>query len=366
MRCFALMIGVASSLQTYLFLAWTSPGDPRGSPMSEAPQVPGSQPKLLDRVRSAIRVRHYSRRTEVAYVTWIRRYIGFHRMAHPATLGASDVTAFLTWLATDQHVSASTQNQALAALLFLYERVLQMPIGQVEHVVRAKQPLRLPVVLSRQELACVLACLDGTMWTIGMLLYGAGLRLEECLELRVKDVDFDGYQITVRRGKGQKDRTTMLPGAVVDPLRGHVARVRELHEADLRHGHGRVMLPDALERKYPSAATDWGWQFLFPASRICRDPRWGPPSRFHLHESAVQKAIAAAVRRAGIAKRVGPHTFRHCFATHLLEDGYDIRTVQELLGHKDVTTTMVYTHVLNRGVLGVRSPADRLVGSPRS
>jgi integron integrase len=321
-------------------------------------------PKLLDRVREAIRVRHYSRRTETAYVTWIRRYIGFHRLAHPATLGSSDISAFLTWLATRQQVSASTQNQALAALLFLYERVLGIPIGELEHVVRAKQPLRLPVVLSRGEVQCVLARLDGVMWIVGMLLYGAGLRLEECLNLRVKDIDFDRGQVVVRRGKGQKDRTTTLPRAVVEALRQHLAAVRSLHETDLRAGLGRVVLPDALTRKYPNAAVDWGWQFAFPAARICRDPRWGPPSRFHLHESAVQKAIAEAVGRAGIAKKAGPHTLRHSFATHLLEDGYDIRTVQELLGHRDVSTTMVYTHVLNRGAMGVMSPADRLVGGP--
>ncbi|HEY7441313.1 MAG TPA: integron integrase [Vicinamibacterales bacterium] len=321
-------------------------------------------PKLLDRVRQAIRLRHYSRRTEVAYVTWIRRYIAFHRMAHPSMLGTAHISEFLTWLATKRHVSASTQNQALAALLFLYKHVLYMPVGNVEHVVRAKQPLRLPVVLSREEVAAVLSHLKGTMWIIGMVLYGSGLRLEECLELRVKDLDFDRNQITVRRGKGQKDRTTMLPSTVVDPLRKHLGDVRGLHMADLKDGYGQVMLPDALERKYPNAATEWGWQFVFPASRICSDPRWGPPSRFHLHESAVQKVIAAAVRLAGVTKRVGPHTFRHCFATHLLEDGYDIRTVQELLGHKDVSTTMVYTHVLNRGALGVKSPADRLVVAP--
>jgi integron integrase len=299
------------------------------------------KPKLLDRVRDAIRTRHYSRRMEVAYVTWIRRYIGFHHLAHPAALGAADISAFLTWLATTRHVSASTQNQALAALLFLYERVLGISVGEVEHVIRAKHPLRLPVVLSREEVALVLSHLEGTMWIIVMLLYGAGLRLDECLELRVKDIDFDRNQVTVKRGKGQKDRTTMLPGAVVGPLREHLAHVRQLHDADLNWGGGRVVLPDALERKYPRAATEWGWQFLFPASRICRDPRWGPPSRFHLHESAVQKGVATAVRRSRIGKHVGPHTFRHCFATHLLEDGYDIRTVQELLGHKDVSTTML-------------------------
>jgi integron integrase len=279
-------------------------------------------------------------------------------------LGTAHISEFLTWLATKRHVSASTQNQALAALLFLYKHVLYMPVGNVEHVVRAKQPLRLPVVLSREEVAAVLSHLKGTMWIIGMVLYGSGLRLEECLELRVKDLDFDRNQITVRRGKGQKDRTTMLPSTVVDPLRKHLGDVRGLHMADLKDGYGQVMLPDAQERKYPNAATEWGWQFVFPASRICSDPRWGPPSRFHLHESAVQKVIAAAVRLAGVTKRVGPHTFRHCFATHLLEDGYDIRTVQELLGHKDVSTTMVYTHVLNRGALGVKSPADRLVVAP--
>jgi len=321
-------------------------------------------PRLLDRVRGVIRARHYSRRTETAYVTWIRRYIVFHRKAHPATLGTADISAFLTWLATSRRVSASTQNQALAAILFLYERVLQMSIGPVEHVVRAKQPLRLPVVLSRDEVWLVLSRLEGVMWIIGMLLYGAGLRLEECLELRVKDIDFDRRQIMVRRGKGQKDRATMLPAAVVDRLRRHLADVRRTHEADLAEGLGRVVLPEALDRKYPHAAVEWGWQFVFPAGRICRDPRWGPPSRFHLHESVVQKGIAAAGRQAGLTKRIGPHTFRH-HATHLLEDGYDIRTVQELLGHKDVSTTMVYTHVLHRGALAVQSPADRLpAGSP--
>jgi len=279
-----------------------------------------SPPKLLDRVRDAIRTRHYSRRTEVAYVTWTRRYIVFHRKAHPSTLGAPEICAFLTWLATKRQVSASTQNQALAALLFLYEHVLQMPIGQVEHVVRAKQPLRLPVVLSREEVAVVLSHLEGTMWIIGMLLYGSGLRLEECLELRVKDIDFDRNQIMVRRGKGQKDRATTLPTAVIDPLRQHLAQVKRLHSADLADGFGRVALPDALGRKYPHAAVEWGWQFVFPASRICRDPRWGPPSRFHLHESAVQKAIAVAVRRAGIAKRVGPHTLRHYAASRTIAE----------------------------------------------
>jgi integron integrase len=272
--------------------------------------TPAPPPKLLDQVRNAIRARHYSRRTETAYVTWIRRDIVFHRKVHPSTLQAKDISAFLTWLATERQVSASTQNQALAALLFLYERVLRLPVGPVEHVVRAKTPLRLPVVLSRDEVAGVLSQLHGAMWIVGTLLYGSGLRLEECLELRVKDIDFERCQIVVRRGKGQKDRTTMLPEVVVAGLRRHVDAVQALHARDLADGHGRVTLPDALARKYPGAATEWRWQFVFPASRLCTD----------------------------------------------------IRTVQELLGHKDVSTTMVYTHVLSRGVSGVRSPADRLGG----
>jgi integron integrase len=319
-----------------------------------------SAPKLLDRVRDAIRTRHYSRRTEDAYVHWIRRYIVFHKKVHPSTMGAPEISAFLTWLAVDQRLSASTQNQAFCAVLFLYRDVLQVEVGAIAHMPRARMPTRLPVVLSREEVRHVLQRLSGAMWIVGTLLYGAGLRLQECLELRVKDVDFDLNQLIVRRGKGQKDRRTMLPGMVKDTLVAHLVEVRTQHARDLIEGMGRVVLPFALDRKYPNASTEWGWQFVFPAARICRDPQWGPPSRFHLHESAVQKAVARAARAAGMTKRVGPHTFRHSFATHLLEDGYDIRTVQELLGHADVTTTMIYTHVLNRGALGVRSPADRL------
>ena len=259
-----------------------------------------------------------------------------------------------------QQVSASTQNQALNALVFLYRQVLGVPLGSIEHLPRARMPGRLPVVLSRDEVARVLSQLRGSMWIIAVLLYGAGLRLQECVELRVKDIDFDRRQIIVRRGKGQKDRATVLPVIAVERLAVHLDEVKRQHTADLAQGVGRVVLPFAFERKCPSASTQWGWQFVFPASRICRDPRWGPPSRFHLHESVIQRGVGAAARRAGIAKRVGPHTFRHSFATHLLEDGYDIRTVQELLGHADVSTTMMYTHVLNRGGLGVRSPVDRL------
>ena len=317
-------------------------------------------PKLLDRVRQAIRAKHYSRRTESAYVDWIRRYIVFHRKRHPSEMGAQEIAAFLTWLATNRRVSASTQNQALSAVLFLDRDVLHIEIGAIEHIPRARMPVRMPVVLSREEVARIMKRLNGVTWMIVALLYGAGLRLHECLELRVKDIDLERRQIVIRRGKGQKDRPTVLPTAVVEPLSCHLEGVKRQHEADLVRGFGRVVLPFALDRKYPNAPTEWGWQFVFPASRVCVDPRWGPPTRFHLHESVVQKAVAQAARQAGITKRVGPHTFRHSFATHLLEDGYDIRTVQELLGHADVSTTMVYTHVLNRGPLGVRSPVDSL------
>lgn len=318
-----------------------------------------SSPKLLDRVREAIRTRHYSRRTEEAYVHWIRRYIVFHGKAHPSTLGAEKISAFLTGLAVQQQVSASTQNQALSALLFLYRVVLGIEVGAIGQVPRARVPTRVPVVLSRDEVAAVMKHLTGQVWVVVVLLYGSGLRIEECLELRVKDIDFDRHQIAVRRGKGQKDRRTMLPVAVRERMQAHLSVVKRQHEHDLARGEGRVVLPFALDRKYPNAATDWAWQFVFPATRICRDSRWGPPSRYHLHETVVQKAVAEAVREAGLVKRASPHTFRHCFATHLLEDGYDIRTVQELLGHRDVSTTMVYLHVLNRGALGVRSPVDR-------
>jgi integron integrase len=324
-----------------------------------ADPTPATSPKLLDVARQTARSRHLSRRTEASYVSWIRRYILFHGKRHPSTMGAPDVATFLSWLATERHVSASTQNQALSAILFLYKDVLQAEIGPVERVVRALVPKRLPVVLSRHEVQALLGRLEGVMLMIGTLLYGAGLRLQECLELRVKDLDFERNQIMVRRGKGQKDRVTILPAVVRQTLVAHLAAVRLQHAADLEKGLGRAVLPEALDRKYPGAATEWGWQFVFPAGRICRDPRWGPPSRYHLHESVVQRAIARAATAAGLTKRpVGPHTLRHCFATHLLEDRYDIRTVQELLGHADVSTTMIYTHVMNRGPLGVKSPAD--------
>ena len=317
-------------------------------------------PRLLDQVRRAVRVRHYSRRTEEAYTYWIRRFIVHHGKRHPNDLGAEHVASFLSWLAVSQQVSASTQNQALCALLFLYKEVIRNELPDLPAIPRARQPERVPVVLARDEVSRLLDQLGGVEWLIVALLYGGGLRLQECLNLRVKDIDFARNQIIVRRGKGQKDRFTVLPAALRSKVEAHLVVVRQRHVRDLAEGLGRVVLPEALARKYPNAATDWSWQFVFPAARICRDPQWGPPNRFHLHESAVQRAVAQAARAAGLTKHVGPHTFRHSFATHLLEDGQDIRTVQELLGHRDVRTTMIYTHVLARGPLGVRSPTDRL------
>ena len=342
---------------------WHALGETDGVPHTHAdgqPLAGSSPPRLLDRVRAAVRTRHYSRRTEAAYVSWIRRFILFHQRRHPTEMGATEIQQFLSWLAVRRRVSASTQNQALSALLFLYRMVLGIDIGALSPVVRARTPDRLPVVLSRPEVALVIDQLAGTTRVIAWLLYGAGLRLNECLTLRVKDLDFDRGQIFVRQGKGGKDRVTPLPVVARTALTEHLARVRTLHQQDLARRLGRVVLPFGIERKFPNAATDWRWQFVFPAGRICRRPGFGPPTRFHLHESVVQKAIAGAARQAAIAKRAGPHTLRHSFATHLLEDGYDIRTVQELLGHRDVSTTMVYTHVLNRGAHAVRSPADRL------
>jgi len=315
---------------------------------------------LLDRGRQALRARHYSRRTEQAYLAWIMRFVAFHRGRAPDEMGEGEVNQFLTHLAVQGRVSASTQNQALAALLFLYGSVLRRPLGQIEGVVRARRPRRLPVVLSRQEVRTVLDGLDGTPGLVCALLYGSGLRLLECLRLRVKDIDFQRREITVRDGKGGKDRVTMLPAAVTAQLQAHLERVRRPHTRDLSRGLGRVPLPDALARKYPGADRQWAWQWVFPASSHYVDPQTGVRHRHHLHESVVQRAVKEAVRRAGVTRPASCHSFRHSFATHLLEDGYDIRTVQELLGHKDVKTTMVYTHVLNRGGRGVRSPMDGL------
>jgi len=313
--------------------------------------------KLLDQVRDAIHLKHYSIRTEEAYVNWVKRYIYFHGLRHPAEMGAAEVEAFLTHLAVQENVAASTQNQALSALLFLYRQVLHQELGPLD-ALRAKRPKRLPTVLTKEETLRLIGCLSGTHQLLAKLIYGRGIRLMECLRLRVKDLEFERRAIIVRDGKGAQDRVTVLPDSLIPLLQEHLQRVKALHQQDLAQGFGSVYLPDALARKYPNADREWSWQYVFPASSLSPDPRSGVVRRHHLHESGLQKAIKEAARLAGIVKPVGPHTLRHCFATHLLEAHYDIRTVQELLGHKDVKTTMIYTHVLNRGGLAVRSPLD--------
>lgn len=316
------------------------------------------QPRLLDRVRSAIRTLHYSRRTEEAYTYWIRQFILFHDKRHPSEMGAKEVGGYLTWLAEKRNVAASTQNQALNAILFLYRNVLQVDMGRLENVTRAKKPKRLPVVLTRGEVKSVLDSMEGVPRLVTSLLYGSGLRLLDGLRLRVQDVDFDAAELLIRDGKGGKDRRTMLPESLMPVLRNHLEHVRQQHVNDLAQGYGATLLPTALSRKFPRANRDWRWQYVFPAARRWHDEEREEWRRHHMHESVIQKAVKRAACKAGIDKKIGPHTFRHCFATHLLEDGYDIRTVQELLGHKDVKTTMIYTHVLNKGGKGVRSPLD--------
>lgn len=324
-------------------------------------RMPTPRPrKLLDQMRDALRARHMSPRTERAYVRWVVRYARFHGLRHPAELGEEAMIAWLTHLAAERKLARPSQMQALSALNFLYRVVLGRTVSDLRGVLRATTPRRLPVVLSRGEVQRLLAALRGEWRLIGLLLYGAGLRLMECVELRVKDVDPARGEIRVRRGKGDKDRITMLPEAAVALLQEQLARVRTLHARDLASGGGRVRLPGALSRKAPSWAGELGWQWLFPARSRYLEEATGEWRRHHLHETAVQRRVKEAVSRAGITKRASCHTLRHSFATHLLEDGYDIRTVQELLGHTDVSTTMVYTHVLNRGRLGVRSPADRM------
>jgi integron integrase len=323
-------------------------------------QAAAPKPRLLDQVRQAIRARHYSRRTEDVYVMWVKRFILFHRKRHPAEMGEAEINAFLTHLALKENVSSSTQNQALSALLFLYRHVLSREVGDLGEVIRAGRPSRLPVVLTRDEVKAVLTRLQGDKCLMASLMYGAGLRLMECLRLRVQDIDFARHEITVRDGKGAKDRVTMLPESLNTLLQEHLRKVKAIHEKDLRDGYGRVPLPNALDRKYPNASREWRWQWVFPQEHRWTNQKTEQQGRHHVHESIVQKAVTQAVREAGLTKRATCHTFRHSFATHLLADGYDIRTVQELLGHKDVKTTMIYTHVLNRGGKGVRSPVDRL------
>ncbi|MEK6747640.1 MAG: integron integrase [Pseudomonadota bacterium] len=318
-----------------------------------------SAPRLLDQVRDAIRVRHYSLRTEQSYLGWIKRYILFHNKTHPKDMGVAHVEAFLSHLAVQGQVAASTQNQALSSILFLYKEVLKTALPWLDNVVRAKRPAHLPVVLTVAETQVILARVEGAAGLVIRLLYGTGLRLAEGLRLRIKDIDFAQRSIIVRDGKGQKDRITMLPEKLIEPLRAHLHVVKALHEQHLATGGGDVYLPHALERKYPHANREWLWQYVFPARDVSVDPRSGAVRRHHIDEKAVQRAMQHAARASGVGKHATPHTLRHSFATHLLEAGYDIRTVQELLGHKDVRTTMIYTHVLNRGGKGVLSPLDR-------
>ncbi|MDP2883290.1 MAG: integron integrase [Azonexus sp.] len=322
--------------------------------LSSAPQPP----KLLDQVRNRIRVKHYSIRTETQYLNWIRRFILFHDKRHPREMGAVEVEAFLTHLAVKGRVAASTQNQALSALLFLYREVLGINLPWLNGVVRAKQPQRLPVVLTRQEVSGLLDRMNGLHGMMARLLYGTGMRLMECVRLRVKDVEFERAEIVVRDGKGAKDRVTMLPQSLNGPLRDHLRWRRQLFDDDKAKGRAAVYLPHALDRKYPNAETEWAWPYVFPTAGFSADPRSGDERRHHVDEKALQRAVKKAVQASGIAKLATPHTFRHSFATHLLQSGYDIRTVQELLGHADVATTMIYTHVLNKGGRGVVSPLD--------
>jgi integron integrase len=336
-------------------------------PDSEWAQDAGiRRPRLREQLHDAVRRRNYSRRTEQAYWFWIRWFIRHSGVRHPAEMGPQEVEAFLSWLATEREVAAATQNQALSALLFLYKEVLGQDLPWFKNLVRAKRPVRVPTVLSPDEVTRLLATMHGVKWLMASLLYGAGLRQIECLTLRVKDVDFAYRQILVRDAKGAKDRVTMLPEQAVQPLQAHLGRVRALHQRDLAEGHGEVSLPFALARKYPNAGRQWGWQFVFPSGVLSADPESGVIRRHHIFPDTLGRAVKAASRAARIVKPVSCHTLRHSFATHLLEGGYDIRTVQELLGHSDVSTTMVYTHVLNRGGRGVASPLDRLPPGARA
>jgi len=319
-----------------------------------------TKPKLLEEVRQILRAKHYSLRTEKAYITWIRQYILFHNKRHPLEMAEKEINQFLSFLAVERNVSASTQNQALCAIIFLYKHVLGKELGNLGRVIWAKKPKKIPVVLSRHEVKAVLDNLTGVNWIMGTLLYGSGLRVSECVQLRVKDIDFDYKQITVRDGKGNKDRSTVLPQSVIGPLKKHLIYVKSLFEKDLKSGYDSIYMPYALEKKYPNAGKEFGWRFIFPASHISTDPISGVRRRHHIDPSVPQKAVKIAMRKAGITKQGGCHTLRHSFATHLLEDGYDIRTIQELLGHSSLEVTMIYTHVLTKGGMGVKSPADMI------
>jgi len=316
--------------------------------------------KLLDQVQQTIRTKHYSYRTEKSYVGWIKQFIMFNGKKHPKDMGETEINTFLTHLAVKRKVSASTQNQALCAIVFLYKHVLKRNLGDFGPLTWAKKPRKLPVVLSKSEITSLMKNLKGTYWIMAMLLYGAGLRLMECLRLRIKDIDFEYNQITIHEAKGNKDRIVPLPQRIKRQLADHIKNVRKQHQKDLKNGYGSVEMPNALARKYLNADKSWAWQYVFPAHRISKDPRTGIKRRHHLYETVLQKAVRNSVRKANITKRATCHTLRHSFATHLLEDGYDIRTVQELLGHKKLDTTMIYTHVLNKGGKGVVSPADKL------
>lgn len=320
--------------------------------------MPEKPKKLLDQVRDAIRIKHYSYRTEQSYVDWVRRYILFHQKRHPAEMSEAEVQAFITHLAVERNVSASTQNQALSAILFLYRHVLSRELALPSNLIRAKKSSHLPTVLSKQEALSVINQMSGSTKLMAQILYGGGLRLMECLRLRVKDIDFGNHQIMVRDGKGEQDRITVLPESLTAALRAQLQFAKKIHEQDLKEGFGEAVLPYALDRKYPNAGREWAWQYIFPASQRSVDTRSTVTRRHHLDESVLQRAVKQASRSTSIAKPVSPHTFRHSFATHLLQNGYDIRTVQELLGHKDVKTTMIYTHVLQRGGMAVKSPLD--------
>ena len=316
------------------------------------------KPRLLDQVRDCLRRRHYSLRTEKSYIGWIRRFVHFHGLRHPLEMGPEEVTAFLTHLARQDRVAASTQNQALAALLFLYRHVLGAPLPWLDEVERARRPARLPTVLTVAEVRAVLRAIAPPNRLAAALLYGSGMRVMEGLGLRVKDISFERRQLIVRDAKGSRDRVTVLPDTLIDPLKRQLTMVQARHDQDLKAGFGRVSLPFALERKYPKAGLEWAWQFVFPSSTLCKNPYSGAWVRYHVHPKTLQRAVAKAARDIRIARPVSPHTFRHSFATHLLESGTDIRTVQALLGHKDVTTTMIYTHVMAKPGIGVQSPLD--------